>query len=224
MTLHTIYLVGVNLMNVNEGGRLLSGLHGVNSVTHLRLFDVGLAGTTGGIVISELLQNSLSLRYFMCDGHRLGVEGAQALHASLRANQTLQVLRLVQCALGNEGLSIIVDAVQDNNTILSFDFSGNGITSDALHHVIRLLQRKSLRAIGFNCNPGLFNNQDDLQPFLIALRHSQVKVLQLSFCELLGQAMTALLQALSSKTTPTVFFGVPISIECNQQTLSVCFK
>jgi hypothetical protein len=59
------------------------------------------------------------LKRLLCANFSLGVEGAIALQPAIRANQTVEKLVLHRCNLGNEGLSVIADAILEGNTTIS---------------------------------------------------------------------------------------------------------
>jgi hypothetical protein len=203
MSLRNIQFIGVSLGNTN-GGRLLSGLHGNTSVIQLVLCRIGLEFAAGGTVISQLLQHNLCLTQLICFKLQLGRPGARALQVALRANRMVQVFGISNCDLDDDGLSIIVDALQGNTTMKRLFIAGNNITSsNGLPHVTRLLQHQAMRAISLEGTPGLFDNQRRFAHFLIALQSSQVTLLSLNHCQLPGDTMAALFRSLSIKTTQT---------------------
>jgi hypothetical protein len=208
MALLSIRFHNVPLVPANNGHQLLSGLHGNNSVTQLFLCDVGWQGQAGGTVLSALLQNNLLTTLFW-NSNRLGVEGARALEPGLGANQTLQHFALTKCDLGDDGLSIIVDALAPrNHPIILIELSHNGFTSTrGLPHVTRLIQLRPLYFIHLDLNPGLFDNPDNVAPFLVALQQdSHVRQLRVNFCRLPGSVVVALLQVLSRRAVSINLF------------------
>lgn len=71
----------------------------------------GLEGTAGVTAISELLLSNPCLNELRCILHRLGVEAARALQPGIRVNQTVGPLYVAYCDLGDDGISLIADAL-----------------------------------------------------------------------------------------------------------------
>jgi hypothetical protein len=130
--------------------------------------------------------------------NHLGVDGARAMQPGIRLHQTLLILALNGCRLGDDGISSIVDALVEgnNSTIKEVCLSNNGITSRGLPHMTRLLQHvPSATCIMFDSNPGMFDDVINSRLFFNTLRNTTVKDLSFKFCRLPGQAVVSLFQA-----------------------------
>jgi Leucine Rich repeat len=176
---------------------LLSGsVQGNPSVKELEIcHDVGDSS------IAEFLQTNSVLTSFVVQFGTLGVEGARAMQPGIRGNRTLQHLSLQDCKLGDEGVSVIVDAILEANTPIStLGLNGNSITARGLRHMTRLLQTQPSSAvvsIQLDNNPGMFNNEEATGLFLNALRNTKMMFLSLNFCRLSFQAFMALFETAS---------------------------
>lgn len=178
------------------GGQLLSGLHENASVTFLELDTIGLdGGRVGGEIISGLLARMRNLTILHCWNAPLRLEGAQQLQAGIRASPTLERLKLHACELGDEGVRLLVEAVEEgntNNTITHVDLSRNELTSASLPHLTQLLEHESIKSISLCENDRLF---DDVQATCDFFGSAQ-KELRLSHRDLPQHALDTLFQAL----------------------------
>jgi hypothetical protein len=190
-------IVWIGKLGSEAGGHLLSGLHENRAVTKLVLSDSGFAGNLGGGHLSALLQNNSHLKSLICMRLPLRLEGALSLQSSLRTNDTLQSLSLHSCLLGDEGTLVLVNALEHNSSIEKLCLGGNGITSNGLPHITRLLRsKKSFTGINLSCNYGIFDNQENTKHFARALVTSkQLRSMNLSRCRIPVNALIDILQA-----------------------------
>jgi hypothetical protein len=171
-------------------------------MTEFDLVDVGLEGAAGGEVVSTLMQNNSNLKLLFFRFNPLGVQGARALQSGIRGNQTVHTLVLQQCQLGDQGVSLVVDAILEGNTkIKILSLHGNHITASGLPHVTRLLrllrQRdSSLEALDLDNNPGLFDNEENTKRFSTVLsKCTTMTRIRMNLCQLPISAVIALFQA-----------------------------
>jgi hypothetical protein len=105
---------------------------------------------------------------------------------------------LQRCNLGNEGVSLLVDALEGNTTITHLSLNGNGITACGVPHLIRLVQHSSARCIVLDSNPGPFDNEESTRFFFLAVRNANLLALSLNLCQLPGHAVISLFQAVAN--------------------------
>lgn len=201
-------IVVIGSLGNENGGHLLSGLHGNRSVSKLALSDIGFEGAQGGWHLSELLQNNSHLKELVCLRLvSLGPEGARSLQSFLCINQTLQNLSLHTCGLGDEGTLVIVNALEENQALVKLCLGNNHITSNGLPLITRLLRRKkSLTSINLCSNAGLFDDKENTKQFAIALilQKSKLQNMNMSQCHISSRALIAIFQA--SINTLTQFY------------------
>jgi hypothetical protein len=184
----------------NDRARLLfSSLHRNTSITELVLHKIGIHDWMGGSHLTSLLQNNSTLTTLSCGQDAIGLKGARALQHGIRANHTLRILCLFNCFLRDSGLSVLVDALQDNSTVTALNLSKNRITSNGLVHVIRLLQQNartssSLKVLHLDSNAGLFHDEVNVGLFCDTLRNTKLEWLHINFCQLPLHAIMALFQ------------------------------
>lgn len=130
----------------------------------------------------------------------------------LGSTKTLQTLQLDECKLGDKGISAIVNALLDNgnnNTsiIKHLGLENNYITSNGLPHLTRLLLQHDslLEVLTLDSNPGLFDNQENSRIFSSAIAgHDKLRTLSLCLCQMPGQAITLLFEAVALNMTRTL--------------------
>jgi hypothetical protein len=108
-------------------------------------------------------------------------------------------LGLDDCDLGDEGISLLVDAILEasGSAIKVLGLGSNEITSNGLAHLTRLLQHSSsVTGIHLDENPGLFNDQENSRLFASALRDTTLKWLRLNSCRIPSHVIVSLVQAL----------------------------
>jgi hypothetical protein len=194
--LEKIVLIG-HVGNEN-GGNLLSALHGNKSVTTLVLSDIGFVAARGGGHLSALLLNNSHLKQLVCLRLNLRQEGARSLQSSLRINTTLQHLALHDCALGDVGTSVLVNALEHNRGLVKLCLGNNRITHNGLPSITRLLRRKSLKSIDLCCNAGLFDDYENTLHFVRALispKCRQLRTMKLSGCRIPARAFIVIVLA-----------------------------
>lgn len=191
-------------MNVRgNGGLLLSGLHHNTSVTKLFLVYGGFEGVMGGQQIAALLRTNTHLQDLVCGRlSLLGPQGLSILSSGLQANETLKSLVLDDCELGDHGASLIANAIHGSSNVEKLHLTNNGITSNGLPHVTRLLEHDSLGFISIDQNPGLFDNEMNSSAFASGLsRIAKLKVLSAPSCQMPAHAVISLFMALTINTT-----------------------
>lgn len=81
------------------------------------------AGPRTAETVSQILAHDCNYTHVDLSGNNLGVEGAKSVAQLLRTNDSICVLRLQSCNLG-EGVYHIVDALHKSKTLTALDFSG----------------------------------------------------------------------------------------------------
>jgi hypothetical protein len=109
--------------------------------------------------------------------------------------------------LGDQGLSVIVNALGDQSTLNRLSIGGNFLTPNGLLHVTRLLlhlQRDSLTALNLGEHRGLFDSEGTTRDFASALSQcTKLENLCLTNSRLPSHAITAIFQAAANMTTLT---------------------
>ena len=122
---------------------LLSGMHRNSAVKELELCNTySFWGREGGSFISDFLRNNSALTRRVVRSGTLGAQIARALQPGILGNQTLLQSSLRGYRLGDEGLSVIVDAIFEGNTTISeLGLNNSMITAAGLRHMTRLQQQ-----------------------------------------------------------------------------------
>ena len=85
-------------------------------------------GPTEGILLSKLMNLSTVLQKIVLSGNQIKDEGAIAVAESLKSNESLKELELVDCGVGVNGTKALATALSEGKAVLtSLDLSSNDI-------------------------------------------------------------------------------------------------
>jgi Leucine Rich repeat len=130
------------------------------ALMHLNVAYNNIEGTVGGTAVAHLLERHCGLQKLRLSGNALGENGARALAPGLAANNTLEILRLDYCQVGDDGIHAIVNSLvvvgvkrskwdvakkngkKDVSGLKVLTLHSNGFTSSALPDLTRLLNHK----------------------------------------------------------------------------------
>jgi Leucine Rich repeat len=138
-----------------DASQLLAAFHSNRTVTDLTIRHVrNLQGAALCACLSGLLQNMPQLHWLECGLGYVDLYGEKRIRAGQRdtgldVNRTLKVLDLGRCDLRDDGIRIIADAlvVGKNTTMDVLCVHYNGISSNGLPHITRILQSTRLKSI-----------------------------------------------------------------------------
>jgi Leucine Rich repeat len=148
------------------------------ALMHLNVAYNKIEGTVGGTAVADLLERHHGIHKLRLSGNALGGNGARALAPGLAANNTLEILRLDYCQVGDDGIHAIVDSLVagvgrsrlDGDKKVEKNISGlkvltlhsNGFTSSALPDLTRLLnhQESQLEHLNLSTNRHLLAKTD----------------------------------------------------------------
>lgn len=104
---------------------LLSALE-TNEIVHTLHLQSNRIGKDGASKIALFLTKTTSLSDLTLDGnHEIGNSGTKELALALCRNETLKVLSLKSCGIGRLGAERFAQTLQENNTLVQLDLSGN---------------------------------------------------------------------------------------------------
>ena len=120
---------------------LLSALDVNEAITALHLQFNKIDGH-GAASLALFLIRTKSLRELILDGNRnIGNSGTKELALALCRNNSLEVLSLKSCGVGQLGAERFATTLRENSTLTELDLSGNGgIGNDALELISRGLK------------------------------------------------------------------------------------
>ena len=130
---------------VAEIGRLLPSLQNLSS---LNLSNNKGLGDAGVEVLAESLVSTLALRVLNLSYTKVGDAGASALGRVLAAESChLVKLLLGNCQIGEDGGNDLMDALDENKSLVALDLSGNGISVSRMSILDMLLKHRKPAAI-----------------------------------------------------------------------------
>ena len=130
---------------VAEIGRLLPSLQNLSS---LNLSNNKGLGDAGVEVLAESLASTPALRVLNLSYTKVGDAGASALGRVLAAESChLVKLLLGNCEIGEEGGNDLMDALDENKSLVALDLSGNGISVSRMSILDMLLKHRKPAAI-----------------------------------------------------------------------------
>lgn len=162
--------------------------------------------------ISTLLQHNTTMTTLILRSVTLHVHGARQIKVGLAANRTVTTLKIIDGSLlGTDGVSLIVDALLESNTVRHLELEGTAMGSTGVRHLARLLQRQQrqdnnnedsssscLEIVSFARNNRLCRNEEATRLFTGALATCPtVKELNVDYCNLPNNAIVLLFQALA---------------------------
>ena len=130
---------------VAEIGRLLPSLQNLSS---LNLSNNKGLGDSGVEVLAESLVSTPALKLLNLSYTKVGDAGASALGRVLAAKSChLVKLLLGNCQVGEEGGNDLMDALDENKSLVALDLSGNGISVSRMSILDMLLKHRKPAAI-----------------------------------------------------------------------------
>jgi Leucine Rich repeat len=124
------------------------------------------------------------------------------MQPGLQSNRTLRELNLFGCAIGDEGIRLIADALVGNTTMDALGIGMNDITFDGLDDITRLLESPRLKKLDMQSNYTAIRNEASTQRFATVLtRHEFLMKLDISQCELGNAGLRIIARGLVGNTT-----------------------
>ena len=125
---------------VAEVGRLLPNMQNLSSLDLSNNKGIGDAGVE---VLASSLSSTPTLEVLDLSATKVGDVGASALGQAL-AEESCPLVRLLlgHCEIGEDGANEIMDALDDNKTLLSLDLSGNGVSASRMTILDMLLKHR----------------------------------------------------------------------------------
>jgi Ran GTPase-activating protein (RanGAP) involved in mRNA processing and transport len=109
------------------------------SIKSLDLTNNGLHDIESTNMLRELIRCNKTITS-LCIGHNVfgrNVAAVRGIAEGMRSNTTLQQLGLSGCGLGDQGVSVLVNALAIRNTsLLELNLGGNEITSVGIHALV----------------------------------------------------------------------------------------
>jgi Ran GTPase-activating protein 1 len=167
------FICGRNRLE-NKGATFMSAaMRQMNTLEVLVMNQNGIHVEGITMIMQALLKNLNTLRVLDLSDNTLKVKGAEALERVIKEAKNLQVLKLDDALLGNEGFSIICDAITQSkyarNTLKEASFEGNELHGNNIIDLIDLTFSQCRPGFSLNLLDNEFS-EDELQR-LEGLRH-----------------------------------------------------
>eukprot|EP00055_Hartaetosiga_balthica_P012547 m.61268 g.61268 ORF g.61268 m.61268 type:complete len:433 (+) comp7988_c0_seq3:286-1584(+) len=126
-------------------GIIVEALSHIKNLKSLRIWNRGMSEKSAGS-LTTLISSTKSLRDLFLLRGKFDGEISLSLADAVALNQTLQTLRIWDCACGEKGASAFASALKRNNSIVEFRYSGNSSTSIGISSLTKaLLNNETIR-------------------------------------------------------------------------------
>jgi Ran GTPase-activating protein (RanGAP) involved in mRNA processing and transport len=186
--------------------RIALGLYHNTSIRILNLSRNGLKNFVSACVLGELLRCGKTITNLCIGGNAFGSNAAAArsIFEGLRCNTALQQLDLSNCGLGDEGISILANALANRNaSTLELDLGFNDITSVGVGALVddNVEAVKTLTKLCLTCNDLDSEAAKILADALGRNAMPSLKHLRLDYCDIDDDGVVALFSALEQNAS-----------------------
>jgi Ran GTPase-activating protein (RanGAP) involved in mRNA processing and transport len=176
------------------------------SIKTLDLSSNGLQDIESANVLRELIRRNKTITSLCLTSNTFGRNAAavRSIFEGLRSNTALQQLDLGFCALGDQGVSLLANAlVTRNGSMLQLDLHRNQITSVGVRALVEIDAEavKTLTKLDLRCNPVESEGATILANALVRNTMPDLTQLNLMSCGILDDGFVALVSALEQNTT-----------------------
>uniref|UniRef100_A0A6G1S7U1 Ran GTPase-activating protein 1 n=1 Tax=Aceria tosichella TaxID=561515 RepID=A0A6G1S7U1_9ACAR len=136
------FICGRNRLENKGATFMFAAMREMNTLEILKMPQNGINVEGISMIMKALLKNLNTIRILDLSDNTLKVKGAEALEKVIKEAKNLEVLKLDDALLGNEGFSIICDAITQSkyakNTLMEASFEGNELKGQKIIDLIDL--------------------------------------------------------------------------------------
>ena len=157
------FICGRNRLENKGAAFMFAALQQVRTLEVLEMPQNGIQVEGISLIARALLKNLKTIRHLNLSDNTLKVKGAEALEKVIKEAENLEVLELSDVLLGNEGFSIICDAISQSkharNTLLKASFEGNELKGDKIIDLIDITFSQCRKGFELNLLSNEFNKE-----------------------------------------------------------------